>query len=137
MKLLHHWKILTGLIGLVLVSGLTGALIGLREARQQLEARNDPTTWNEHVSREFDRLVKPTPEQEPKLQAHLDQAVKELQTIRGETITRSTNVIWHLVAEIEQELTPEQRRAFEAMKPTPSDLSLDVLNVKPRTEEKP
>jgi hypothetical protein len=136
MNLLRHWKILLGLLGLVLVSGLTGGLIGRRAARQQLEARNDPATWNEHVSREFDRLVKPTPEQEPRLQAHLDQAVRELQTIRGETIARSTNVIWHLVAEIEQELTPEQRRAFEAMKPTASDLSLDVLNVKPRTEEK-
>jgi hypothetical protein len=136
MKLLRHWKILSGLLGLVLVSGLTGALIGQRAARQQLEARNDPATWNEHVAREFDRLVKPTPEQEPRLQAHLDQAVKELQTIRGETIARSTNVIWHLFAEVEQELTPEQRRAFEAMKPTSADLNLDVLNVKPRGEEK-
>ena len=56
MKLLRHWKILSGLLGLVLVSGLTGALIGQRAARQQLEARNDPATWNEHVAREFDRL---------------------------------------------------------------------------------
>ena len=56
--------------------------------------------------------MKPTPEQEPRLQAHLDQAVKELQTIRGETIARGTNVIWHLFAEVEQELSPEQRCAF-------------------------
>jgi len=62
--------------------------------------------------------------------------VRELQAIRLETVAHSTNVIWRLVAEIEQELTPEQRRAFEATKPTPSDLTLDVLKVKPRTGER-
>lgn len=56
--------------------------------------------------------------------------MRELQAIRLETVAHSTNVIWRLVAEIEQELTPEQRRAFEATKPTPSDLTLDVLKVK-------
>lgn len=127
----RHWKILAGLVALMLVSGLTGGLIGRRTARQQLDARNNPATWNEHVTREFDRLVKPTPEQEPRLQAHLDQAVRELQAIRLETIARSTNVIGRLVAEIEQELTTEQRRAFQAMKPAPADVTLDVLNVKP------
>jgi hypothetical protein len=132
----RHWGILFGLIGLVLVSGLTGALIGRRVARHQLDARNDPANWNVHVAREFDRLVKPTPEQQPKLEAHLDKAVRELQAIRLETVTRSTNVIWRLVSEIEQELTPEQRRAFEAMKPTPSQLTLDVLKVKPPSDGK-
>lgn len=136
MNLLRHWKILSGLIGLILVSGLAGGLIGRRLTRQQLDARNDPASWNEHVCREFDRLVKPTPEQEPKLQAHLDRAVRELQAIRMETIARSTNVIWRLVGEIERELTPEQRRAFEAMKPKPADLTLDVLKVKAPADEK-
>ena len=39
-----------------------------------------------------------------------------------------------LVAQVEKELTPAQRDAFEAMKPKPADLTLDVLKVKP--EEK-
>ena len=56
--------------------------------------------------------------------------------IRADTITRTTNVIWRLVAEVEQELTPEQRQAFEVMKPKPADLTLDMLKVGSKPQSK-
>jgi hypothetical protein len=130
----RYWKIIGALATVILASGLTGGLIGHACARRQFEARNDPANWNEHVSREFDRVVKPTPEQATRIQGYLDQAVRDLQSIRLETIGRSTNVIWRLVAQVEKELTPAQMEAFQSMKPKPSDLTLDVLKVKP--EEK-
>lgn len=131
MNLLRSWKIGLCLLGIIVATSLSGGLIGHRLARRQLEARNNPETWNEHVAREFDRIVKPTPDQGPRIQSHLDQAVRELQAIRLDTIARSTNVIWRLVAEVERELTPAQRVAFERMKPKPAELSLDVLNLSP------
>jgi hypothetical protein len=134
MRLLRHWRIVLCLLALIVASGLAGGLMGHRITRHHLDARNDPATWNEHVGREFDRVVKPTPEQSAIIQAHLDKAVRELQTIRLDAIARSTNVIWRLVAEVEKELTPEQRQAFEVMKPKPADLTLDVLKVKPPAE---
>jgi hypothetical protein len=137
MKWFRHWPIAVCLAALVVVSGLVGALIGHGVARRQLEARNDPVNWNEHVARTFDRIVKPDPEQGARIQVHLDRAVGELQAIRLETIARSTNVIWRLVGEVENELTPEQRKAFDTMKPRPADLTLDVLKVKPASAEKP
>jgi hypothetical protein len=137
MNLFRHWKIVLALLGLVLVSGLAGALIGHRIARRSLDARNNPQNWNEHVVREFDRVVKPSAEQGARVQAQLDQAVRELQAIRLETIARSTNIIGRLILEVDKELTPEQRRAFEQMKPKPADLTLDVLNVAPKPGGKP
>ncbi len=137
MNRLRHWKIVLALFGLVLVSASAGALVGHGLARRALEARNNPQNWNEHVVHEFDRLVKPTPEQGARIQVQLDQAVHELQGIRLDTISRSTNVIGRLIAQVEKELTPEQRQAFEAMKPKPADLTLDLLNVKPKPVEKP
>jgi hypothetical protein len=131
MKLPSHWKIVLSLLSLVVVCSLAGGLVGHRIARQALDARNDPGNWNEHVSREFDRIVQPTPEQATRIQTSLDRAVRELQGIRLETIARTTNVIGHLVAEVEKELTPEQLKAFERMKPKPADLNLDLLKVKP------
>jgi capsid protein len=137
MSLFRHWKIALCLLAIVVVSGFAGGLIGHRTARQQLEQRNDPRSWNEHVAQVFDRTVKPTPEQGGKIQAHLDKAVRELQAIRLETIARSTNVIGRLIADVDRELTPEQRKAFETMKPKPGELTLDILKVKPPRDEKP
>ena len=121
-------RVFLGLATLALVCGVIGGVIGWRAARKEFESRNNPQTWNEHVSKEFNRLVKPTEEQGPRVKAHLDRAVLDLQAIRRETLTKSTNVIWRLVSEVEAELSPEQKKAFEAMKPKPGELDLDVLN---------
>ena len=131
MKLERRSRTVLLLAALMLTCGLAGFLAGHLFMRKQIEIRNDPGAWNEHVSREFDRIVQPTPEQGTRIQARLDQAVKELQEIRLDTIARSTNVIWRLIADVEKELTPEQRKAFEKMKPRPADLNLDLLQVKP------
>jgi hypothetical protein len=136
MNLRRYRLVLLCLASLSLVSALAGGLIGHRIARRQLEARNNPENWNEHVVQEFDRVVQPTPEQAPKIQAHLDRAVQDLLVIRAETIARTTNVIWRLVAEVEQELTPEQRQAFQVMKPRPGELGLDMLKVRPKADLK-
>jgi len=132
MNALRHWKIIVALLALILSSGLAGGLLGHRLARRTLEERNNPENWNVHVAREFDRVVQPTPEQQPRVQAHLDRAVADLQQIRKDTIARSTNVIYRLIADVERELTPAQRQAFEAFKPQPADLNLDLLRVEPK-----
>ena len=132
MRALKHWKIVMALLAIVVSSGLAGGLVGHRLARQRLEARNNPKNWNVHVAREFERVVRPTAQQQPRLQAHLDKAVTELQQIRKDTIARSTNVIYRLIADVEGELNPDQRRAFEAFKPKPADLNLDLLQVEPK-----
>ena len=137
MSILKHWKIGLCLAAIVVVSAAGGWLVGHRSARQQLQKRNDLESWNVHVAQVFEQTVHPSPEQGAKIQAHLDQAVRELQSIRSDTIARSTNVIWRLVEEVEAELTPEQRKAFEAMKPKPGELTLDVLKVKPPEDAKP
>ena len=137
MNPLRSWKTGLCLLGIIVATSLSGGLVGHLIARRQLEARNNPENWNEHVSREFDRLVKPTPEQDLRIQAHLDRAVRELQAIRMETIARSTNVIGRLIGEVDKELTPAQRQAFEAMKPKPADLTLDLLNVEPKPGRQP
>ncbi|HOW68888.1 MAG TPA: hypothetical protein P5186_15325 [Candidatus Paceibacterota bacterium] len=124
------WKIGVGLFVLALVCGLAGGLLGFRLARAQWEQRNNPDHWNEEAMRTFDRTVNPTPEQRQVIGAYLDAAVEELKNIRADTIARSTNVIWRLVDQVERELTPEQREAFDKMKPKQEELrNLDLLDV--------
>ncbi|MGA2255362.1 MAG: hypothetical protein ABSG53_11920 [Thermoguttaceae bacterium] len=127
------WKIVVCLVALVLVSGLLGSLVGQRYARREFQQRSDPSHWNETAMRDVERTVKPTPEQRQKIQDHLDVAVEELKNVRAETIRRSAEIVIRLVGEVENELTPEQRAAFERLKPKQSDLSdLDLLNVETR-----
>ena len=133
MDRLRTLKIAACLLVLILASGLAGALIGRRLTRIDLERRADPKSWNEAAMRTFDRTVHPTEAQRPELQAILDAAVEELKAVRADTIERSKKVILRLVDEIERRLTPEQKAAFEAMKPKPGELdSLEVLDVDPR-----
>ena len=118
------------LVALVLASGIAGGLLGKRLARSEQRRQDNPETWNESAMRTFDRTVQPTAEQRQKIEAYLAQAVSDLKAIRADTIARSTNVIWRLVGQVEKELTPAQREAFEQMKPNQSDLtSLEVLQV--------
>jgi predicted Holliday junction resolvase-like endonuclease len=121
------------LLALVCVSVLTGGLIGRRYARMEFERRSDPSHWNETAMRDLDRALKPTPEQRQKIQDHIDGAVEELKSVRAETIRQSTEIIVRLVGQVDKELTPEQRVAFQRFKPTQSDLSnLNFLNVETR-----
>jgi len=127
-----RWRIVVNLVALVLISALVGGLIGRRLTRSALEARNSPQHWNESVIGEFVQRVHPTAEQLPRVRAHLDAAVRDLQSIRRDTVTRSAEVIGRLVSAVEAELTPEQRVAFERMKPAPGELDLDILNTSPQ-----
>lgn len=130
MKSMTPFRVTLCLATLVAVSALAGLLAGRRLARVEQAHQDNPESWNQAAMRTFERTVKPTDEQRTKIKAHLDAAVAELKSIRSETISRSTNVIWRLVAEVERDLTPEQRKDFEAMKPRTSELqTLDILQV--------
>lgn len=124
------WKTVICLVALVLVSGLAGALLGRRWARSEFECRSDPSHWNQRAMHDLERLVKLTPQQRAKIQGHLDAAVAELKGIRHDTVSRSTAIVMRLVDEVDADLTPEQRLAFQRMKPKRSELSdLNILNV--------
>ena len=116
------------LFGLALASAAAGGLIGYRLGRQSMADRADPVAWHQRAIRRFDEVVHPTPEQGARVSAHLDAALAELRTIRGEAVQRTTAVIDRLVAQVEAELTPEQRTAFQQLKPKREDVTLDTLN---------
>lgn len=128
----RHGLIVACLAGIGLGCGLAGGAVGYRLARQEMRSRSDPETWHERATRRFEEIVKPTPEQGPKLGRHLDAALEELKQVRREAITRSTTVIDRLVSEVEAELSPEQRRAFDRIKPRREEMNLQVLELERR-----
>ena len=89
MNRLPHLKILACLLAIVLMSGSAGFMIGHKVAWSEMARRNNLENWNEHVAREFDRIVKPSAEQDTRIQAHLDRAVRELEEIRLQTFAEA------------------------------------------------
>lgn len=125
----HHGVILASLVGIGVLGGVSGALVGYRLGRQEMRERSNPEAWHERASRRFEEVVRPTPEQTQRLEGHLSVALGELKQIRSDALSRSTAVIDRLVERVEAELTPEQKAAFERMKPRREELLQDVMKI--------
>jgi len=124
------WKTAACLVALALVSGLVGALLGRRWARTEFDRRSDPSHWNERAMHDLEQTVKLTPQQRQTIQRQLAAAVEELKGVRKDTLSRSTAIVMRLLDEVDQDLTPEQRPAFQRIRPKPERFSnLNVLNV--------
>ena len=128
-----RWKIVLVLLALVLVSGFAGALVGARIARQKAWRRSHPEAWNVSAMHTLEHRLKLTPPQKEKVQAILDGGVVELKTVRVETIAKANVVIERMIAEVDRELTPEQRTEFEKIKSERDEVDLDVLKAEPST----
>lgn len=122
---------MAALAGLAIVcaaaGGVVGGMLGYRWGRDSARQRADPETWHERAARRFEEIVRPTPEQAPRLDAHLNAALEELRGIRRDTLARSAAAIDRLVERVESELTPEQKAAFEKLKPRRDEVGLEVL----------
>jgi hypothetical protein len=125
----RHGVILASLLGIGALSGISGALVGYRVARQEMRERSNPEAWHERASRRFEQVVQPTPDQTERLARHLDLALDELKGIRSNAAHRSAVVIDRLVEQVEAELTPDQKEAFERIKPRREELMHDVMKV--------
>lgn len=132
MKVLRHWKIIVVLLGIVLLSGYVGARFGYQKAKHDFREKRNPEQWNERAMGNMDRDLKLTPAQHQKIQTLIDEAVDELKVVREQTVSKSTEVVRKLVADVDNELTAEQKVKFSKMKPKESDLTIDVLKVEPR-----
>ena len=131
MKWSLQGRVVAALAGLAVVCAAAGGVVGYRWGREAVRQRADPEIWHERATRRFEEIVRPTPEQAPRLDAHLKAALDELREIRRDTLTRSAATIDRLVKQVESELTPEQKAAFEKLKPKRDEVGLEVLKTEP------
>jgi Spy/CpxP family protein refolding chaperone len=127
-----RWKIILALFGVVLISGLAGAVVGGRLAVARIHAHNNPERWNESVMHQLQHRLRLSPEETQKVQAHMDARVDELKALREETVSRTNDIIERLIADVDQELTPEQKAEFARLKEKRVPTTLDTLKVEPR-----
>ena len=132
MSLLRHWKIIVCLLAIVAVSGLAGAKFGYQKAKRDMRAKHNPEQWNERAMQGIDAGLQLSPKQRVKIQTLIDEAVDEMKVVQVETVGRTSEIINKLVADLDKELTAEQKEKFAKMKPKESDVTIDLLKVQPR-----
>jgi cell division protein FtsN len=101
---------------LVVVSVGVGFFLGIVLSSVINKKKEDPAFWKQAATKHLEKLH-PTDEQRKKFEARTDSAVQELSTLQKEGITRIWDVINRATADIDKELTPEQRDIFEKIKP--------------------
>lgn len=118
------------LAALTLVSCLAGVLLGHRLGRSTVERGTGHAYWNERALADVERRIALDPGQRARFQAHIDQAVEELRGVRRDALARTSAIIARMLDQGEAELRPEQRQAFQAIRPKARDLvSLELLEV--------
>jgi len=101
---------------LVFISIGIGFALGLIVSKATQKKKEDPAFWKEAAMNHLEKLH-PSNEQRQKFAAHTDKAVGELSTLRTTAIKNVWEIVRRAVADIQQELTPEQQEIFEKIKP--------------------
>lgn len=118
MALIRSRRIKVGLLLslLVMVSVAVGFFIGIALSSVINKKKEQPAFWKQAATKHLEKLH-PTDDQRKEFEARTDSAVQELAALQKEGITRVWDVINRAVADIDKELTPQQREIFEKIKP--------------------
>ena len=129
---MKHWKIVIALLAIVLLSGYGGGIVGYRFAKEQARRRSNPGAWNVIAMRLLESRLKLTPPQVEKVHAVMDANVVDLTAVREETIGKTNVILNRMIAQIEQELTPEQVAELLKLRTERKPVPLEMLNVESR-----
>ena len=129
---MKHWKIILALVAIALLSAYGGGIVGHRLAKEQARRKSDPEAWNVIAMRLLESRLKLTPPQMEKVHAVMDAGIVDLIAVREETIGKTNVILDRMIAQIDNELTPEQAAAFLKLRAERKPVPLEMLNVEPR-----
>jgi hypothetical protein len=101
---------------LVLVSATAGFFVGIVLSSVINKKKDDPKFWKQSAMKQLAKL-KPTEAQQKIFEARADASVQELIDIRKQGIRDVWDVIERTLADVDKELTPEQREMLIKIRP--------------------
>jgi hypothetical protein len=110
-----NWK----LIAVFAILFLIGAVAGfwLAPCRFQHKWPPNPTrdvhSWTNHLVEKLNRIAKLTPDQTEKIRPRVEAAVRQMQSIRAQSMQQGSDVFDTAIADIERTLNPDQQRQLE------------------------
>ena len=110
---------------LIVVSGGVGFFLGAIVHSAVVKKKEDPKFWREAALKHLAK-IHPSEAQQKAFEQHVDVAVKDLTELRKEAIKDVWQIVGTALTAIDKELTPEQRTAFEKIKPRDKDRPKDT-----------
>jgi hypothetical protein len=110
-----NWK----LIAVFAILFLIGAVAGfwLAPCRFQHKWPPNPTrdvhSWTNHLVEKLNRIAKLTPDQAEKIRPRVEAAVRQMQSIRAQSMQQGSDVFDTAIADIERTLNPDQQSQLE------------------------
>jgi hypothetical protein len=101
---------------LVLVSATAGFFVGIVLSSVINKKKDDPKFWKQSAMKQLAKL-KPTEAQQKIFEARADASVQELIDIRKQGIRDVWDVIERTLADVDKELSPEQREMLIKIRP--------------------
>lgn len=109
-------KILFLLSLLVLVSAAAGFFVGIILSSVINKKKEDPKFWKESAMKQLAKL-QPTETQRKNFDTRIDVSVQELVELRRQGIRDVWDVIERTLADVEKDLTPEQKEKLKEIRP--------------------
>lgn len=101
---------------LVLVSAAAGFFVGIVLSSVINKKKEDPKFWKQSAMKQLAKL-EPTEAQLKNFEMRADASVQELIEIRKQGIRDVWDVIERTLADVEKELTPEQKEKLKEIRP--------------------
>jgi len=117
-------------VGIFLAGGVVGGFVSLLAARSFVRQRGGPTEFAIVHKGRFHQALQLSPAQKARIDAIVDETTEELKKVRRE----SGRLYQSMESRIEAELTPDQRREFEAMQKRWHDRRGKIPSTGPETK---
>ena len=113
---LPHWKISLSLVAIFLAGTVTGAVLTLRVIKRIASQQGQFEKLPDLILSRMQARLGLTPEQTTRIQPAVEQAAKELRDLRSRAGTTIFTTLTTMDAQIERELTSEQKPQFEKIR---------------------
>ncbi len=113
---LPTWKVSLSLVAIFLAGAVTGGVLTLRVVKRIATQQGQFEKWPHLILTRMQSRLKLTPEQTARIQPAVDQAARDLRDLRSRAGATILTTLATLDAQIERELTPEQKPQFEKIR---------------------
>ena len=109
------WKLALYVLAIFLAGGGTGGLVTWRMCQARAATPLTPAEIGARLRARFQARLDLTPEQAQKIDPMIDQAMRQVEIIRGETASHVFANVSNLHEQVLLVLTPEQKAKFEQL----------------------